>query len=255
MLAYQVSPTALNRAIALGEISDEFIDDGLPAVVAPYGDDPEKTLANCFDRHTGKPIPPEILATYLEAVSDYHLHPESKFANAESHDVGTTERRHIQAITVEYIGKEANRWEEQFYLGEIPEAQIVYGLSDEGRKQLLRVIGRAARKFGHGALASRAALSRQQLSEALKRKATPRPRTLSALLQAVVTLETERRECRDYETALIKRGRMEVEKTSLAEMAEQLSADPSNLAKVLSEQRRPSDQLLQRMETLFGAPR
>ena len=253
MLAYQVSPTALNRAIALGEISDEFIDDGLPAVVAPYGDDPEKTVANCFDRHTGKPIPPEILATYLEAVAGYHRHSESKFANGEGDNVGITERRHIQAIAVEYIGKEANRWEEQFYLGEIPEAQIVYGLSTEGKKQVLRVIGRAARKFGRGALASRAALSRQQLSEALNRKANPRPRTLIALLQAVAILEAERRERRTYEAALIEQGRREVEKTNLTEMAERLSADPSNLAKVLSAQRRPSDHLLQRMEMLFGA--
>jgi DNA-binding phage protein len=253
MLAYQVSPTALNRAIALGVISNEFIDDGLPAVVAPYGDDPEKTVANCFDRHTGKQIPPEILATYLEAVAGYHRHSESKFANGEGDNVGITKRRHIQAIVVEYIGKEANRWEEQFYLGEIPEAQIVYGLSAEGKKQVLRVIDRAARKFGPGALATTAALSRQQLSEVLKRKANPRPRTLSALLHAVATLETERHERRTYEAALIERGCIEVSQTSLSETAERLSADPSNLAKVLSAQRRPSDQLLQRMETLFRA--
>ena len=37
-----------------------------------------------------------------------------------------------------------------------------------------------------------------------------RPRTLSALLQAVVTLEAERRERRTYEAALIERGRREV---------------------------------------------
>ncbi len=114
------------------------------------------------------------------------------------------------------------------------------------------MIGRAARKFGPGALATTAALSRQQLSEALKRKANPRPRTLSALLQAVVTLEAERRERRTYEAALIERGRREVSQTSLSETAERLSTDPSNLAKVLGAQRRPSDQLLQRMETQFG---
>jgi hypothetical protein len=40
-----------------------------------------------------------------------------------------TTRRHILATEIKHIGKEANLWEEQFYLGEIPEAQIVYGVS------------------------------------------------------------------------------------------------------------------------------
>ena len=37
LLAYQVSRTALYGAIASGEIDADYIDDGLPAVVAPFG--------------------------------------------------------------------------------------------------------------------------------------------------------------------------------------------------------------------------
>jgi len=32
-------------------------------------------------------------------------------------DSGPTRRRHVQATQINYIGKEANRWEEQFFLG------------------------------------------------------------------------------------------------------------------------------------------
>src|SRR5205814_3767192 len=57
---------------------------------------------------------------YAEALSDYHLHPEAKFLNGDYLDHGSTMRRDIHLAGVRYIGKEANRWEEQFYLGSIP---------------------------------------------------------------------------------------------------------------------------------------
>ncbi len=38
-------------------------------------------------------------------------------------------RRHIRATAVEHIGKEANRWEERFYLGLNLEAQTEYGIT------------------------------------------------------------------------------------------------------------------------------
>ncbi len=42
--------------------------------------------------------------------------------------------------TVEYIGKEANRWEEQFFLGEVPEAHIEYGSCPAAKRSILKVI-------------------------------------------------------------------------------------------------------------------
>jgi hypothetical protein len=47
-----------------------------------------------------------------------------KFENGDSLDKGRTQRRHVQAVAVEYIGKEANRWEDQVFLSEMPEAHI-----------------------------------------------------------------------------------------------------------------------------------
>jgi hypothetical protein len=52
---------------------------------------------------------------------------EAKFENGDYFDRGPTHRRHGQATQINYIGKEANRWEEQFFLGMDEDAAIEYG--------------------------------------------------------------------------------------------------------------------------------
>jgi hypothetical protein len=193
MLAYQVSRTALYAAIASGDIDAGYLNDGLPAVIAPYDDNVARGAAKCFDRRTGRPVPVSILATYREAVADYHLHPEVKFENGETTDRGVTDRRHIQAVAIEYIGKEANRWEEQFYLGEVPEAQIEYGINSARKWLISKFVARASRKFGKVELANVAQLSRQQLDNIMLGKAEARPRTVKALLSAIMSLEASGR--------------------------------------------------------------
>jgi hypothetical protein len=71
------------------------------------------------------------LKTYAEALAQYHLHCESKFRRGEYLDRGATARRSVHVAGVRYIGKEANRWEEQFHLG-YPEAQIEYDMGADG---------------------------------------------------------------------------------------------------------------------------
>ena len=158
----------------------------------PYDDDRERAASKCFDRTTGKPVPISLLTTYREALAGYHLHSESKFESGDTFDKGLTQRRHIQAVAVEYIGKEANRWEDQFFLGEMPEAQIEYGISPAGKRQLLKLIGRAARKFGKSNLANAAGLSRKQLFQVVGHQVEPRSTTIRQLLHAVMALEIER---------------------------------------------------------------
>lgn len=77
--------------------------------IAPYDSDPIRALANVFDRETEEPVRPEQLKTYTEALAQYHLSPEDKFANAQFLDRGRTERRHVVATGIVLIGKEANR--------------------------------------------------------------------------------------------------------------------------------------------------
>lgn len=80
-----------------------------PKPIAPYDSDPSKAVPDVFDRITGKPIPAEKLKTYAEVLCQYHLSPESKFANADYFEHGRTERRHVVATGIVLIGKEANR--------------------------------------------------------------------------------------------------------------------------------------------------
>ena len=68
--------------------------------------------------------------TYAEALAQYHLRPEAKFLNGDFCDRGRTERRHVVATQLLHIGKEANKWEEQHFLGEDEDAEIEYGVEE-----------------------------------------------------------------------------------------------------------------------------
>jgi hypothetical protein len=68
-----------------------------------------RALENVFDRVTGDPIKAEQLKTYAEALAQYHLSSEDKFADGQFRDRGRTERRHVVATGYTWIGKEANR--------------------------------------------------------------------------------------------------------------------------------------------------
>jgi hypothetical protein len=109
--------------------------------VAPFNKDKVKASRNAFDRETGQYVPPEMLQTYREVLAQYHLHPESKFLNGDFTDRGRTERRHVQVAAVVHIGKEADKWEEQFYTGFDEEAQIEYG-ADAGDGALSQALKR-----------------------------------------------------------------------------------------------------------------
>lgn len=85
--------------------------------VAPFSKDLEQAARQAFDRETGAPVHPSELVTYREAIAQYHLHPEAKFMGGDYIDKGHTRRRHIRALAANYIGKESNRLEEQYFIG------------------------------------------------------------------------------------------------------------------------------------------
>ena len=62
-------------------------------------------------------------------------------------DRGRTERRHVIATQILHIGKEANKWEEQYFLGEDEDAEIEYGV-DESDGSLDAQFGSCAMKCG-----------------------------------------------------------------------------------------------------------
>jgi hypothetical protein len=86
------------------------------------------------------------------------------------------------------IGKEADRWEEQFYLGYDPETQIEYGTGEESAQLVHTRICKAAKVYGHRELARTAGVAREQLRAILKREPQPRPKTMAKLLRAISDL-------------------------------------------------------------------
>src|SRR3974377_2412454 len=88
LVAFQISPAARAKAIADGTFDQEWLKKDGPSPVAPFDKDPRIAARKCFDRVTGKLVPKYLLATYREALSDYHLHAEAKFLNAEPFDRG-----------------------------------------------------------------------------------------------------------------------------------------------------------------------
>jgi hypothetical protein len=75
------------------------------------------------------------------------------------------------------IGKEANRWEEQFHLGADPEAQAEYGMAPEDQDRAIAVIRDAVDRFGQRKLAKAAKTSRNWLASGKSRniRAVTRP--------------------------------------------------------------------------------
>jgi hypothetical protein len=134
--------------------------------VAPFSRNISEAAETAFDRETDKRVEPASLITYAEALAQYHLRPEVKFLNGDFFDRGRTERRHVVALQILHIGKEANKWEEQYFLGPDDEAEIEYGTDqtaddlDKHLRDLCRQLGEreASRKLGISRTALRRAM-------------------------------------------------------------------------------------------------
>jgi hypothetical protein len=201
--------------------------------VAPFDKDYAKAVSRAFDRESGNAVPVDQLKSYAAALCDYQIHPESKFLNGDYLNRGCTTRRHIRVTAVEHIGKEANNWEEQAFLGFSEEALPTYGvgatdpaaLSVELRPMIERLgIAPCARALGISA----ATLSKfidhpggvKEHSRQLIASRMDRAKRLFAMVQA--TQESERAEL----SAAIQRD-------GLRPTARRLGMDASNLRRWL----------------------
>ena len=160
-----------------------------PSVISPYDNDLAKAAERCFDRDTGKPIPANMLKSYRSALSQYHLRPESKFLNADYLDSGLVRRRHVKVSGIVYIGKEANRWEEQSHLGIDPEAEIAYGTAPADYIGDLARIRRAVDDHGMSSFARVAGISRQHMDAVLCGHAIPSNKMMARLRLAATKLD------------------------------------------------------------------
>lgn len=128
--------------------------------VAPFHTDRAQAVARAFDRLTGEPVPTERLKTYADALKNYPYRQESKFANGEAFQRGVTRPRHVIASEIHYIGKEADRWEEDFLIGAGFDPMTRYGRNPNDDRVLFDAIREAAKRHGQKPVADATGLAR-----------------------------------------------------------------------------------------------
>ena len=219
--------------------------------VATYQKDVTKAAKVAFDKNTGTIINKKCLRTYSESLAQYHLHPESKFMNGNFIDKGKTQRRHIIVETINYIGKEANKWEEQFFTGFNPNAQIEYGISIEQKKEMLQTVLNAISVYGLKCIAQKAKVSERYVSKIVKSETNVSDKILLKLYSAIQLLKKDNISKEELCHKVIKL--MKDKNISIRSLAKELKIDSSNLAKILSGKRKSKDYLYQAYSYLTKA--
>jgi transcriptional regulator with XRE-family HTH domain len=194
----------------------------------------------------------EQLKSYHAVLAQFYLHPEGKFHYGDFTDRGFTRRRHVRAMVTEYIGKEANRWEEQFHLGLDLEAQTEYGLSPEGRGRLIESAKQISYRYGQRKLAAEAGMSLSELSAVLLGKRNPSAATLRRLAAALATLQRLDRDEADLTRRVLDEVRRRCQVTGLRRFARQAGVDPANLNRVLKGRSKLSQSMLAKLQALLA---
>lgn len=121
---YRKSVKPFNFLLTLFAGSDSLMSS--VKAVAPYDKDRDRAIRKAFHRLTAQKINRKDLQSYAQALMQYHLHPESKFHRGDFVDQGQTSRRHVNALGLRYIGKEAVRLEERYFGVLEDDAEIAY---------------------------------------------------------------------------------------------------------------------------------
>jgi transcriptional regulator with XRE-family HTH domain len=208
-----------------------------PKPVAPYERDISKAAGQARDRETWEPVPGSWLRTYAEALRLYHIHPETKFRGGGHTQSGPLKRRHVFATAAEYIGKEADRWEEDSHFGSDEDSSIAYGLAPADREQMIETIRHAVRveKVGVKRLAKKAGVTDRTVTALANGGDEVSSEELAKLCRAAENLLAAKRAEDESVAELLEWAR--TQKASW--LAEKLDYDLSNLLKVLSGEIRP----------------
>jgi transcriptional regulator with XRE-family HTH domain len=161
-------------------------------------------------------------------------------------------RRHIRATAVEHIGKEANRWEEQFYLGPDLDAQTEYGIAPSDYERMINIVRRASKKFGQYKLAKAANVSLSEVSAIALFKRRPTPATLAKLYRAVSQLEREAYEEAEHVREVLDAVRRRCQLVGVREFARRAGVDAANLVRILKGRRKPSQLMLAKLQAALA---
>jgi hypothetical protein len=143
----------------------------------------------------------------------------------------------VFAATVKYIGKEADRWEEDSHFGADEDSAIAYGVAPADRAEMMETIARAIRveKVGVKKLAKKAGSADRVVTAVVNGGDAVSDEDLGKLYRAAEDLLAAKRVEDEKIAELLEWAR--TQKTSW--LAERLDYDLSNLLKVLSGKIRP----------------
>lgn len=151
-------------------------------------------------------------------------------------------------VSIDRIGKEANRWEEQLYLGNDPEAQITYGTGVDDHDRLLEHLREAADRFGRRTLAKAAGVSVREVGAILRGERQATRETLTKLVAAVPQLEAAERERADRERTVPEAVQGRCREVSSRRFAMLAGVRYPRLTEMLAGRRRPSGTALAKLE-------
>jgi hypothetical protein len=224
--------------------------------VSPFDKNPTIAANNAFDRITREPVSIEHLKTYQQALAQYPLHPEDKFLNGDFLDRGTTIRRHVRVTGIEYIGKESNKWEDQYYFGFDPDEEIHYGSKPPGAGALSKAVQAIVDTHALRGTAQKLRISRTKLSKLLENQfAGCTNAFLQGISRIVFGINSRRNQEINRNSQLLRLAKLEIERIGLSEFAEAVEADPSNLSKVINGRRMGNAELLDRIGRYFDLNR
>ena len=154
-------------------------------------------------------------------------------------------------VAIEHIGKEANRWEEQLYLGENPESQIEYGISPEQKERVRGTTLNLCRPYEPAKLARHACLSVSDVSDILSSKRNPRVDIWLKLMRAAQALQAKQYQADQKNKELLEMIRDRCNQQSTRGIAKASGIDPANLSHVLSGKRNLTISMRAKLETLL----
>jgi hypothetical protein len=128
--------------------------------LAPFHPIRELAISQTFDRITGKPVSADQLETYADMLFEYPHAEEAKFENGGPFQRGLTVPRRVIATDAFYIGKEADRWEEDCLISTGFNPTTEFGRNPDDDESLLDAIRKAALIHGQKPVSDATGLAR-----------------------------------------------------------------------------------------------
>lgn len=240
------------------EDADALADRGKaqpPRPAAPFTRDPREAATTAFDRVTGKQVPPEVLKTLGRSLVRYHLHSEAKFLGGEDNSAGLLQRRHVKALAVLSIGKEADALAERLFVGE-GDADIAYPIDERDFPRLFGHAWSLQTELGVSDrdLAAKAKISHHTLAKL--RRSGGSVEDATRLVQTMESFRREREERSQWDADLVRSAQaLADELGGVSNLAKTVGMTRQYVGRILRGERPVSDQFARAIGQFSAATR